>query len=118
MERLFTEIVHIMQHDYAGWKDKQGWDNPDYYLGNLRDLENQGRLNKAQFTELVKEYLLDFKDQHIHFASKGINEEIRKDRGFRVRRFEDQLYVTTVFQENRVSKGMAFTSIGAIQSRN
>ncbi|WP_245830283.1 S41 family peptidase [Planococcus faecalis] len=112
MERLFTEIVHIMQHDYAGWKDKQGWDNPDYYLGNLRDLENQGRLNKAQFTELVKEYLLDFKDQHIHFASKGINEEIRKDRGFRVRRFEDQLYVTTVFQENRVSKGMAFTSIG------
>lgn len=86
MEGLFTEIVHIMQHDYAGWKDKQGWDKPDDYLKVLRNLDSQGILDKARFIELVKDYLLDFNDQHIQFASKEIIEEIRKDRGFRVRR--------------------------------
>lgn len=112
MERLFTEIVDIMHRDYAGAKDKQGWDKPDHYLEVLRNLESQGKLDQATFTELVKDYLLDFNDKHIHFESKGIDEKIRSDRGFRVRRFDDRLYVTAVSQEKRVSKGMAFKKIG------
>lgn len=112
MERLFNEIVHIMQHDYAGAKDKQGWDKPEHYLEVLRNLERQEKLDQANFTELVKEYLMDFNDKHIYFESREINEEVRNDKGFRIRRFEDRLYVTAVSQEKRISKGMVFVSIG------
>lgn len=31
MEDIFKEIDHIMHHDYAGWKDKIGWDDPAYF---------------------------------------------------------------------------------------
>jgi hypothetical protein len=32
MEAVFKEIVHIMHHDYAGSKDKEGRVRPGYSL--------------------------------------------------------------------------------------
>ncbi|GAM13135.1 S41 family peptidase [Mesobacillus selenatarsenatis] len=103
MEAIFKEIVHIMHHDYAGWKDKQEWDRPDYFLGKLKD---------ANFADVVKEYLLDFRDKHIYFTDLKTEREVAQDRGFKVRRYEDKLYVTEVGSETRLVKGMAFVKIG------
>ncbi|WP_102262402.1 S41 family peptidase [Mesobacillus jeotgali] len=103
MEAIFKEIVHIMHHDYAGWKDKQGWDRPEYFLGQLED---------DNFASVVKEYLRDFNDKHIYFYDPNSEKESSQDRGFKVRRYEDKLYVTEVGSEGRLEKGTAFTAIG------
>lgn len=103
MKRVFKEIVHIMHHDYAGCKDKRGWDRPEYFLEKIKGDE---------FADVVKDYLLDFNDKHIHFYDRNAEKEARQDRGFKVRRFKDKLYVTDVGAEDRLQKGMAFKSIG------
>ena len=37
MEKIFKEIVQIMHNDYAGCKDKQGWDRPEHFLQKIRE---------------------------------------------------------------------------------
>jgi hypothetical protein len=105
MESFFKDIVHIMHHDYAGWKDKGGWDRPDYFLG---------KLNGDNFASVVNEYLLDLRDNHIYFTESKAEKNVAKDRGFKVRRYEDKLYVTEVGSEDRLEKGSAFTAIGGL----
>ncbi|WLR57469.1 hypothetical protein LC048_11795 [Mesobacillus subterraneus] len=95
MEAIFKEIIHIMHNDYAGWKDKKGLDRPDYYLGKLKD---------ANFADVVKEYLLDFRDKHIYFTDVNAERTVDQDRGFKVRRYENRLYVTEVGAESRLKK--------------
>lgn len=98
MENVFKEIFHIMHHDYAGWKTKKaGMTQPIF----LQKLKETGELNNKSFTNLVKEYLLDFNDQHILFYDLKAAKGSSGDRGFRVRRFEDRLYVT----ETKTKKG-------------
>ncbi|MBT2680210.1 hypothetical protein J7E38_14445 [Bacillus sp. ISL-35] len=103
MEAIFKDIVHIMQHDYAGWKDKQGWHRPEYFLKKIKEYD---------FTSVVKEYLQDFNDKHIYFEDHKLEKEVPQARGFKVRRYEDKLYVTEVGAEKRLVKGTTFTSIG------
>ena len=113
MEHIFKEIVHIMHHDYAGFKDKVGWDNPEYFLNNILLLKERNQLTREKFMGIIKDYLLDFNDQHIYFYDKiDSQNNISVDRGFRVRRYKDYLYVTHVGSENRLTKGMSFKSIG------
>ncbi|MFD1927694.1 S41 family peptidase [Sporosarcina siberiensis] len=109
MEKVFEDIVYIMNHDYAGWEDKKGCDNPEYFLQKIRD---EKQLSKEVFKEIVEDYLLDFNDQHIFFKIADSQAEKEKVRGFRVRRFEDRLYVTDVDSEKRLKPGMYFVSLG------
>lgn len=109
MEAIFNEIVHIMHHDYAGWKDKAGWDNPSVFLQKLKEMDD---LNNDSFTRLIRDYLLEFNDQHIHFYNHIETEGNPMDRGFRVRRFEEKLYITETKTEQRLTKGMALISLG------
>ncbi|MCG7346347.1 S41 family peptidase [Sporosarcina sp. ACRSL] len=109
MEKIFTEIVHIMHNDYAGCNDKLGWDRPEYFLQKLR---GNDQLSHEEFKQIVEEYLLDFNDKHIHFIAENVGSEKPKNRGFKVRRFEDHLYVTEVDSEERLKPGMSFVSIG------
>lgn len=109
MEAIFNEIVQIMHNDYAGCKDKEGWDRPEYFIRKIRE---NGQLSHEEFKQIVEEYLLDFNDRHIHFSSKHTGDEKAKTRGFTVRRFEERLYVTEVESEDRLEPGMSFVSIG------
>ena len=112
MEKTFKEIVYIMNNDYAGCKDKEGWDNPEYFLQKIRQLSDEEQLSNEVFKEIVQDYLLDFNDQHIHFSIADSQTGKPKVRGFRVRRFEDRLYVTDVDSEKRLKPGMFFVSLG------
>ena len=109
MEGIFNEIVHIMNHDYAGWKDKNGCDRPAHFIQKVKD---NPLLTKQEFKELVEDYLLDFNDSHVYFLLESSTSEKAKSRGFRVRRYEDGLYVTEVDSETRVELGMRFVSLG------
>ncbi|WP_339253441.1 S41 family peptidase [Sporosarcina sp. FSL W8-0480] len=109
METIFKEIIQIMHNDYAGCKDKEGWDRPEYFIRKIR--ENR-RLSHKEFKQIVEEYLLDFNDNHIHFIMEDAEDEKQKSRGFKVRRYEDRLYVTEVETEDRLELGMSFVSIG------
>lgn len=111
MEIIFKEIVYIMNNDYAGWKDKKGCDNPEYFLQKIERLRDEKQLSKEVFKEIVDDYLLDFNEQHISFSIDDSQTEKPKVRGFRVRRFEDRLYVTDVDSEKRLKPGMYFVSL-------
>ena len=56
-----------MNHDYAGWKDKKGCDRPEYFIQKIKDNPS---LTKAEFKEIVEDYLLDFNDSHVYFLGK------------------------------------------------
>ncbi|WP_347553092.1 S41 family peptidase (plasmid) [Pseudalkalibacillus hwajinpoensis] len=95
---VFNEIVDIMHNDYAGYKDKAGWDQPDFYLDQLVNIDDNG------FIDLVQDYLLDFKDLHTGF-NHNHNHKQKQDIGFTVRRFEDHLYITSSRKEERLKTG-------------
>lgn len=102
---IFDEVVDIMQNDYAGHMDKKGWDFPDRYREDIQDLSNQHQLNDYTFINIVNDYLLDFKDPHMFFIAKNEHSKTNKDIGFKVRRFNDVLYVTEVMSETRLNVG-------------
>lgn len=115
MEHIFNEIVHTMHLDYAGFKDKQGLDNPDRFLKKIQQLKESNLLTRERFIEIVKDYLVDFNDQHIYFydGDSSVNTNLQ-DRGFRVRRYKEHLYVTQVHGEENLKVGMFFKSIGGL----
>jgi hypothetical protein len=112
MEHIFKEIVEIMHHDYAGCNDKKGWDHPNIYFEKMKDLRDRNGLTREHFIDIVRDYLLDFNDHHIHFVDNSAEKKKPMDRGFRVRRYKDCLYVTEARKEKEVKTGTAFISIG------
>ncbi|AAP26111.1 MULTISPECIES: S41 family peptidase [Bacillus] len=107
---IFKEIVSITHHDYSGCIDKKGWDDPTTYLQTIEKLEKQGELTPVQFTEIVRDYLLDFKDNHMFFKMISNNQTLNGV-GFQVKRYEDRLYITSTPQEIRVKKGQSILAL-------
>ncbi len=108
---IFEEIVDIAHHDYAGWEDKQDWDRPAFYLGELERLQNKKQLTPQKFTDIVNEYLSDFQDRHMYFLFEGTGNVNVSTRGFQTRRYKNALYVTETNEEERFPKGTKIISI-------
>ncbi|MDA1524958.1 S41 family peptidase [Bacillus cereus] len=107
---IFKEVISITHHDYSGCIDKKGWDDPTTYLQTIEKLEKQGELTPVQFTEIVHDYLLDFKDNHMFFKMLSNNQPLNGV-GFQVKRYEDRLYITSPPQEIRVKKGQSILAL-------
>jgi hypothetical protein len=108
---IFKDIISITHHDYAGWEEKQGWDNPEAFLNEITSLELSQKMTLETFKIIVDEYLLDFKEPHMYFKLNESDTIKNKDVGFQVRRFQDALYVTETCQEKRIYKGAKIISI-------
>jgi len=108
---IFRDIISITHHDYAGWEEKQGWDNPEAFLNEINSYELSQKMTVEIFKKIVDEYLLDFKEPHMFFTFNESDMIKNKDVGFQVRRFEDALYVTEIGQEKRIYKGAKIISI-------
>lgn len=104
---IFDDIVSILHNDYAGCLDKKGTDNPSLYRSEIKRNIEQGKMSDDKFSEIVQEYLLDFKDHHMNFIYGNKSEDV----GFKVRRYHDLLYVVSNEQENRVKPGYAITAL-------
>ncbi|EOG8707713.1 S41 family peptidase [Bacillus cereus] len=107
---IFKEVVSITHHDYSGCIDKKGWDDPTTYLQTIEKLEKQGELTPVHFTEIVSDYLLDFKDNHMFFKMNSNNQPLNSV-GFQVKRYEDRLYITSTSHEVRVKKGQSILAL-------
>lgn len=92
---IFRDIVNIMNNDYAGFSEKKNLNNPDNY-------EITDAMDNDLFVKTVESYLLDFKDGHLLFKMK--NNKVPFN-GFKVRRFENALYVTELQGEKRLQIG-------------
>ncbi|PGB74976.1 peptidase [Bacillus wiedmannii] len=107
---IFKEVVSITHHDYSGCIDKKGWDDPTTYLQTIEKLEKHGELTPVHFTEIVRDYLLDFKDNHMFFKMYSNNQPLNSV-GFQVKRYEDRLYITSTSHEVRVKKGQSILAL-------
>lgn len=110
-KEIFQEIVSICHHDYSGWEDKKGWDSPDVYTKAIQVMEEKNELTPVKFAEIVQDYLLDFKDHHMFFKLVTNENQKQYDVGFKVKRFEDRLYISSVGKESRVEKGYSIISL-------
>ncbi|MCY9529754.1 Peptidase family S41 [Paenibacillus sp. cl6col] len=108
---IFAEIVSIMHQDYAGYEEKKGWDNPDFFAKKIERLESSELMTPQLFAEIVNEYLISFQDRHMYFHLHHSEKVEVKTCGFFVRNYEDTLYVTEVYEENRFGKGARIVSI-------
>ncbi|WP_439875972.1 S41 family peptidase [Bacillus mycoides] len=111
---IFKEVVSITHHDYSGFLDKKGWDDPTTYIHKIERLEKHGELTPVQFTEIVGDYLLDFKDNHMFFKMTTKKQPLNSV-GFQVKRYEDRLYITSANQEKRVEKGQTILALDNIK---
>ena len=100
-----------MHQDYAGYIDKNGWDEPGIFEAKIKKLESENNLTDKQFESIVQDYLLDFKDPHLFFKRLKLDAQPEEDLGFRVRRYEDKLYVTSLTTENRIQIGDRIVSL-------
>ncbi len=108
---IFKEIVSITHQDYAGWDEKKGLDYPKMYMNEIIALENQDLLDSRKFKEMVDQYLLAFQDRHMYFVHTDFQKAKDVTCGFRVRRFENTLYVTQTQGEERFPIGTKIISI-------
>lgn len=108
---IFKEIVDIVQHDYAGYDEKRGWDDPAHYLEEIERLISGQQITPQVFTDLVSEYLMAFQDRHMYFNLKRSDDVKVGTRGFRTRRYEDALYVVETCEEDRFPDGSKIVSI-------
>lgn len=111
---IFEDIVSIIHHDYSGCLDKKGWDSPEVYKRELLELENQQLLDPQKFVQLVSDYLLDLKDQHLFMKLSNSATSKMMNVGFKVRRHGDLLYIYEIDKETRLERGMAIQSLGNI----
>ncbi|MDT0161303.1 hypothetical protein [Bacillus sp. AG4(2022)] len=118
MEQIFREIIEIMHYDYAGCIDKEGWDHPEAYFEKIQLLKENNMLTREHFADTVRGYLLDFQDHHIYFVDSLAEKRKPLDRGFRVRRYKDCLYVTGANNEQDVKWEWHLFHLGASLSRN
>lgn len=110
---IFKEIVDITHNDYAGWDEKKGWDQPEVYIEKIDNMNKNGKLNPQTFVDLVRDYLDDFQDPHMFFRLDGA-EAKEKTCGFKVRRYQDALYVTETTSERRFPVSTKIVAIDGI----
>lgn len=84
-----------MNNDYAGYSDKEHVNHPERY--HITE-----EMTDQEFVRTVQSYLLDFEDGHLYFNTSNAQPT---NRGFRVRRFENALYVTEVSKDSRLNRG-------------
>lgn len=103
-EQIFMDIQKIVSEDYAGYIDKKHLQHPEEYR-----ITND--MSEQDFEETIEDYLLDFNDGHLWFASKKAEVPYL---GFTVRRYEDALYVTSALREKNLLVGDKITLIDDI----
>lgn len=102
---IFKDIQSVIKTDYAGYVDKRNINHPEkYHVDN--------NMSDREFVETIRDYILDFNDGHMWFIGKNYS---LPNIGFKVRRFENSLYVTECKQENRLQVGDEITKIDNVE---
>jgi hypothetical protein len=98
-------MVADISKDYAGYKEKEGQNDPLFFSVSCHTAEKQGKLNDRQFLRLMNQYLVTLQDRNLKFVSAESETYQPSTCGFRVRSYQGHLYVTQAEEENRVQPG-------------
>lgn len=101
---IFRDIVNVMNKDYAGFAEKRHLNKPENYVVT-DDMDDH------EFFRTIQSYLLDFKDGHLNFTMKKSSQPFK---GFKVRPFENVLYVTELQGEERLQIGDEIVSLDGL----
>ena len=102
---IFKDIQKVKKTDYAGYVDKRNINHSEKY-----HVDNS--MSDREFVETIQDYILDFNDGHMWFNGRNYT---LPNIGFKVRRFENSLYVTEVKQENKLQVGDEITKIDNVE---
>lgn len=100
-QQTFKDIMDLMTHDYAGYKDIQV--DADPYLAKIDE-----DMSSIDFHHLVEDYLRDFNDGHVASTS---DDALNHSLGFSARRDGDSLYVADIVDETRLQLGDEITHL-------
>ncbi|HAT53722.1 MAG TPA: hypothetical protein DCW31_00455 [Lactobacillus sp.] len=99
---IFDRIVTIMHHDYAGFMDKKDWDRPNFFRQQITNV-----LDINQLSDVIEDYLADFRDHHCYLYSPK-QTELRMP--FLTQRYQNSLYVVTTY-DNKIPVGAQIIAI-------
>ena len=107
---IFEEIITIMEKDYSGCEIKKNWGRPEHFRQLMKKAYEAGELDRSRFKEIADDYILDYKDNHVNFSDCKLKKE-PVSIGFKVRRYEDKLYVVSTTHEKNLKIGMAIIEL-------
>ena len=106
---ILIDIFNVLEVDYAGAMDKKGWINKTMHLQHLEKKLSEGDFSDVDFIEFVTNLIAIYKDPHMYFLSTDNKQSM--DNGFDVRRYQDSLYVTKVWQACGLQVGDMIVSL-------
>lgn len=101
---LFKEIIDIMSTDYSGCQTKKHLSQPQVYMDKIITLDAESKLNREVFKEIVNDYILDYRDDHVTLLDT-YESKVSSHIGFDIRRYNNSLFVTEVYKDCGLSAG-------------
>ncbi|WP_165964785.1 S41 family peptidase [Periweissella cryptocerci] len=98
---IFADVVALMTTDYAGLKENQV--DPGTFTARITEA-----MDDTEFEYVVQDYLMAFPDGHVGLT---VNDGASAGIGFGVRRFQNSLVVTDVFDDERLHLGDMIVAI-------
>lgn len=98
-------VASIMQVDYAGQPECASCTSTETLLAEIATLEAAGTLNDTQFVQLIRLYLAAFQDPGLVLEVSNKADFQPTTCGFAVRRYNNELYVTQVREDTRLTPG-------------
>lgn len=110
-QQLFRDIVTILRRDYAGKDIMDDRFAPRYYTQAIGQAWNDSRLDDLLFLRFVNQMLACIGDRNLALSLRPDEDYTPWSPGFYTRRYGDDLYVTALAGEDRLSVGDRITAI-------
>lgn len=110
-QQLFREIVTILRRDYAGKDLMEDRFFPRYYTQAIGQAWNDSKLDDLLFLRYVSQMLACIGDRQLRLELRPSEEYTPSSPGFYTRRWGEDLYVTAVTGEARLTPGDRITAV-------
>ncbi len=110
-DRVYKDLYTIMKEDYAGNKEKYDMKYTKFYTTAIGQKFMEHKLDDVLFYSYASQYLATFKDYNIHLDMFDRDNYKNGQLGFECRRYDEYLYVTRVFEEERLYVGDKIVAI-------
>jgi hypothetical protein len=104
-DEILQETLKAVKGDYAGYPERAHLDQPEQYLAATAAAWSKGELDDTLFSLYISQYLASLQDRNLWMLADGIPAGPPRQAGFKVRRFQDELYVTELCGEDRLQVG-------------
>lgn len=110
-QKMFKEIVTILRRDYAGRDIMGDRFSPRYYTQAIGQAWNDSKLDDLLFLRYINQMLACIGDRRLSLDLRPSEDYTPSSPGFYTRRYGDDLFVTAVTGESRLSVGDRIVSV-------